>query len=808
MEKTSFNFLSFFQRSFALFLVLLFCPTASTLQLIYNSSVPTDLSNTCSEALLSDVACDPVVKNLIPGFFYGPETLERICTSGCEDSLSAYQSAVQDACGEEILPGSFDLNVSALWIPGTYQYLYESTCLKDGDRYCNNVAALAAAFADPGNSMFNYLDAIPSGAEEPEPCDACFLKSLRLQAGSPYFEGPAIASMSLYESMTSSCGVTGQPLTTTTLDFYTQEPTTTPTPCAGTTYSIQPSDDCFSISTTQGIGTAWLLSDNDLPAWCADFPTSGDLCLTNSCKVFTVTANDTCTSIARASNITEAQLHAWNPIIDFGCYNLDSMTGAQLCISAPGTNFVPPTTTDLAPITPTTPATVPTDAAPDSNQNCGRWYDVQPGDYCNLLTLKFGISLDDFIFLNPSINVNCTNLIADESYCVQAVGDINTYSGRPGYTTASPTEPFTGTPFTALPDATETPYVRLYPPLPIANGTRDDCSAYFAGDDYQFDLTGTRWAGNCEFAAVNYDVSLDDFGTWNAGLANASSPDCVFETGVRYCGSWYGQPDNEPSASTTTTPPDATTTAAPGPPGPTHTGQPADCDEWHVVVKGDSCQSVADEAGISLAQFLAWNPAVSSDCVDNFWLDSAYCVGVASDGDDPTTTVPTTTAPPPTTTAPTPGAPTHTGQPANCDEWHIVVEGDTCASVAAEAGISLTQFLAWNPAVSSDCVDNFWLDSAYCVGVSGDDTPTTTTTTSAAEPTATRPPAEWVQEGAAANCNKWDRAVSGDYCFAFAERNGITMGQLAEWNAALGTNGDNCGTAFWLDYYYCIGVSG
>lgn len=151
MENTSLNFLSFFQRGFALLFVLLFCPTASTLQLIYNSSVPTTLSNTCSEALLSDVACDPVVKNLIPGFFYGPETLERICTSGCENSLSAYETAVQSACGEEILPGSFDLNVSALWIPGTYQYLYDSTCLKDGDRYCNNVAALAAAFADPGS---------------------------------------------------------------------------------------------------------------------------------------------------------------------------------------------------------------------------------------------------------------------------------------------------------------------------------------------------------------------------------------------------------------------------------------------------------------------------------------------------------------------------------------------------------------------------------------------------------------------------------------------------------------------------------
>lgn len=31
--------------------------------------------------------------------------------------------------------------------------------------------------------------------------------------------------------------------------------------------------------------------------------------------------------------------------------------------------------------------------------------------------------MDDFIFLNPSINANCTNLFADESYCVQAVGD-------------------------------------------------------------------------------------------------------------------------------------------------------------------------------------------------------------------------------------------------------------------------------------------------------------------------------------------------------------------------------------------------
>ncbi|KAL1616832.1 hypothetical protein SLS56_011264 [Neofusicoccum ribis] len=813
MEKPTLFFLSFLRGLSTLWAVsvaVFFIHSTSAIQLVYNSTVPNTITNACGEALLSDVACDPVVKNLRPHFFYTPETLTRVCTDACRESLLRYQSSVQDVCGEEVLPGSFDLNVSVLYIPGVYQYLFESTCMEDGGRYCNNVAAAAAAFADPGNSMFNYLDSIPANTSEPDQCDSCLVKSLQLEAGSPFFDGPVIASMSLYESMTSSCGVTDQPLTTTTLGYYTQEPTSTPAPCAGSTYAIQPSDDCHSISLSQGIATAWLLSDNDLPAWCASFPTSGDLCIANVCTVVTVSANDTCKSISRAANITEAQLHAWNPIINYGCYNIESMEGTQLCVSAPGTEFVPPPATDLAPITPTTAAPVPTDAASGSNNYCARWYDVQPGDYCNLLTLKFGISLEDFVFLNPSINTNCTNLLADESYCVQAVGDIDTYSGRPGYSTATPTAPFTGIPFTALPDATETPYARLYPLAPLANDTRDDCPAYFVGDDYQYDLSGTRWAGNCAFAAQDYNVTVEDLGIWNPSLANSSAPDCAFTLGLRYCGSWYDQPKNYPTP-TTPEPEDPGSTTAPAvPPGPTHSGQPADCDEWHVVVEGDSCQSVADAAGISREQFLAWNPAVSEDCLTNFWLDQAYCVGTAGDGTTTTTAAsqPITTT---TATVPTPGAPTHTGQPANCDDWHIVVTGDTCTSVAEEAGISLAQFLAWNPAVSADCVDNFWLEQAYCIGVSGDDAPATTTATTtsapAASPTSTTPPAEWMQEGMAANCNKWSRAVAGDYCFAFAERNQITLSQLVEWNTALGTNGDNCATAFWLDYYYCVGVS-
>lgn len=61
--------------------------------------------------------------------------------------------------------------------------------------------------------------------------------------------------------------------------------------------------------------------------------------------------------------------------------------------------------------------------AQGSNERCGKFYQVQPDEYCNLLVVRFEISLEDFFFLNPSLYQNCTNLFAYESYCIQAVGD-------------------------------------------------------------------------------------------------------------------------------------------------------------------------------------------------------------------------------------------------------------------------------------------------------------------------------------------------------------------------------------------------
>ena len=164
------------------------------------------------------------------------------------------------------------------------------------------------------------------------------------------------------------------------------------------------------------------------------------------------------------------------------------------------------------------------------------------------------------------------------------------------------------------------------------------------------------------------------------------------------------------------------------PGGYVHPGQPSNCNGWHTVVSGDDCQNVPARYSITFAQFRAWNPAVSADCIQNFWLEAAYCVRV---GTAPGTTTSTTTTSPPTATsnpnAPetSPGGPVHPGQPGNCNGWHTIVSGDNCQNVPERYGITFAQFLEWNPAVSSDCTQNFWLESAYCVRTG--ERPTSTT---------------------------------------------------------------------------------
>jgi hypothetical protein len=59
------------------------------------------------------------------------------------------------------------------------------------------------------------------------------------------------------------------------------------------------------------------------------------------------------------------------------------------------------------------------------------------------------------MFLNPELTETCTNLQKDVYYCVQAVGDITTYSGHAGSTSDLKNNSI--------------------PAIPLAKDTRKDC---------------------------------------------------------------------------------------------------------------------------------------------------------------------------------------------------------------------------------------------------------------------------------------------------------------------------------------------
>ncbi|KAJ9367087.1 hypothetical protein DTO282E5_8205 [Paecilomyces variotii] len=117
---------------------------------------------------------------------------------------------------------------------------------------------------------------------------------------------------------------------------------------------------------------------------------------------------------------------SWNPNINSACSNLGALEGQYICLSPPGMTEIP----DSFPLMPASVAApVPIDAVTTSNTKCGHWYKVQSGDTCDSITNEFDISLTDFEFLNPQLDMNCTDLWLGNSYCVQPVGNIKTYSG-------------------------------------------------------------------------------------------------------------------------------------------------------------------------------------------------------------------------------------------------------------------------------------------------------------------------------------------------------------------------------------------
>ncbi|KAF7936224.1 uncharacterized protein EAE98_002443 [Botrytis deweyae] len=491
---------------------------------------PGNFSTACNATFSEDIACNITLYEVALGqLFPTVDDLSSICTETCLEALETLRAQqILDCSSSDLVVTAGETYPPSL-TTDILLFTYNYTCVQD-----------------PHNH----------NTTSTEVCSDCNLLIQQSQLDSPL--GWDDESASMYSSLTSSCGVTKYPVTspnpyslgiTSTVSSTANPSTTTAAYSCTSMYTIQEEDTCSSISESQQVATFYLMQANNLPGYCSELPGPGtSLCIPQSCKLYTVAANDTCHGIVQSYNMTfsSTQLISWNPNINKGCSNLNQVEGFQICVSYPGLS----TAASTGSASVTTPiASIPTNLAPNTTTDCGAYYLVLDGDECASISIAMGISLADFYFLNPMVNSTCGNLWTDTYYCVKAVGNIATYPGYGGTTTTkdpcsqlyAPASCFvttypTTTPFAwpAVGTMTTTALLTNYTSLadlPLAPGTEGSCPKYAKYYESSTDIN------SCGAIAYFYDVEISDIVAWNPSLTydENNTTSCEFLPGYRYC---------------------------------------------------------------------------------------------------------------------------------------------------------------------------------------------------------------------------------------------------------------------------------
>jgi LysM repeat protein len=409
-------------------------------------------------------------------------------------------------------------------------YAYNVSCRKDSQ---------TGQFCDP-----YLLQWSQQGMGANQTCSDCWLGGQAMQLNNPLGYDADLASN--FASLTSSCSANGKytftvPASTTSVDA---GPTTTPAPsvtpiCSGS-YKLKSTDtDCNVVAKALSVSTYDLLIANNIDLYCQNFYSTAQngttLCVPGTCQTYTWQAEDSCDSVLISRpGISLTQFLAWNPNFNTLCGNVGKFIGYQVCLSPPG-GFVNSTAAPGGPgPSATVPVPKPTNGVDGSNKPCGQWYTIASGDTCAVVSLANGLTLEDLYFLNPSLNVNCTNLLLGIAYCVAPVGDIATYTGHPTTTRSGAwatisVPPATFPPVnTAITTKTGDPgYVATTSMMPTASGTVGGCKTY-----RNFSPNETA-LNDCGYVAYAYEVTVEQLRQWNPSLGTTG--DCVLKSGFSYC---------------------------------------------------------------------------------------------------------------------------------------------------------------------------------------------------------------------------------------------------------------------------------
>ncbi|KAH7141553.1 carbohydrate-binding module family 50 protein, partial [Dactylonectria estremocensis] len=214
---------------------------------------------------------------------------------------------------------------------------------------------------------------------------------------------------------------------------------------------------------------------------------------------------------------------------------------------------------------------------PDMVNICNKFYLVKTGDSYDGVASKNGVTSQQILKWNPSVDSTCAGLWAHAYICVGIIDDSTTKPGR-----------------------RRRPRARCHNSNTHAVRMVINCNKFCL----------VQSGDICNKIASKSGITATQFRSWNPSVAANCS------------GLWAEHTFASVPKPTNTTKGNGVTR-----PTLTQTGMVKNCKKFHLVVAGHTCAATAKKYTIATANFVKWNPAVKSDCT-GLWAKTYACVGL------------------------------------------------------------------------------------------------------------------------------------------------------------------------------------
>lgn len=343
-----------------------------------------------------------------------------------------------------------------------------------------------------------------------ELCSYCMTEKLAMMQADAYSSAYESNWQTIYQEVAAQCNLTISDFNATTSAFNVSVPVTATNCVSGNTYTTVDGDTCDKIALAQGVSAATMFYMNSNIHNCSAMDAGTDLCLPQTCSsVYSVQANDTCSSIAADNGLLTRQVISYNSLLTANCSNLHATNpfwGSVLCVSTPGGTYngTAPTTSDEA-----TAVSAPdgSTVAADTTTDCGEWYVADSSGTnltCTQICLNYEIAINELTAANPSLNkTTCdADLVSGDAYCVNPLAGWQ-------YPNATVTATATATASTTA-SATVSALTSTATPASAEPGTAAGCDVWY----YVVD------GDTCYSIAQEFDITLDQFYAWNTEVGS------------------------------------------------------------------------------------------------------------------------------------------------------------------------------------------------------------------------------------------------------------------------------------------------